>query len=71
MYKVKAIIDFYDKSENPPVKRIANKSIWEIKDKERFDTLLEKNAIIEVPKEKERITEKKTLRETSKRKFKI
>lgn len=49
-YRVKALIDFNDKDEEPTVKRIANKSIWEIKDKERVDFLVEKGAVEILPK---------------------
>nr|DAJ75863.1 MAG TPA: hypothetical protein [Caudoviricetes sp.] len=67
-YKVKALIDFNDKDEKPVVKRIANKSIWEIKDKQRVDFLLEKGAI-EILPEIEPKKEKKTSRERKKDKF--
>lgn len=48
-YRVKAIIDFNDKDENPIVKRIKNKSIWEIEDKNRVDLLVKKGAIEILP----------------------
>ena len=56
-YRVKALIDFNDKDEEPAVKRIANKSIWEIQDKKRVDFLVENGAIevlpeIEIKKER-------------------
>lgn len=43
-YKVMAKIDFNDK-DNGDIKREANKSIWEITDKERVDYLISKGAI--------------------------
>lgn len=43
-YKVMAKIDFNDK-DNGDIKREANKSIWEITDKERVDCLISKGAI--------------------------
>lgn len=43
-YKVMAKIDFNDK-DNEDIKREANKSIWEIIDKERVDYLISKGAI--------------------------
>ena len=43
-YKVMAKIDFNDK-DNGDIKREANKSIWEITDKERVDYLTSKGAI--------------------------
>lgn len=43
-YKVIAKIDFNDK-DNGDIKREANKSIWEITDKERIDYLISKGAI--------------------------
>ena len=67
-YRVKALIDFNDIFEEPTVTRIANKSIWEIKDKKRVDFLLEKGAI-EILPEAEIKKEKKTSRERKKDKF--
>lgn len=47
-YKVMAKIDFNDK-DNGDIKREANKSTWEIKDKKRVDFLLGKGAIEILP----------------------
>ena len=67
-YKVKALIDFNDKDGKPAVKRIANKSIWEIQDKKRVDFLVGKGAI-EILPEIEIKKERKTSRERKKDKF--
>ena len=61
-HKVKAIIDFNEKEDGKLIKRIANKSIWEIEDEERIKLLLEKGAI-EILPEIEIKKERKTSRE--------
>ena len=63
-HKVKAIIDFNEKEDGKLIKRIANKSIWEIEDEERIKLLLEKGAIeilpeIEIKKERKTSRERK------------
>ena len=63
-HKVKAIIDFNEKKDGKLIKRIANKSIWEIEDEERIKLLLEKGAIeilpeIEIKKERKTPRERK------------
>lgn len=67
-HKVKAIIDFNEKKDGELIKRIANKSIWEIEDEKRIKLLLEKGAI-EVLPEIEIKKERKTSRERGKDKF--
>lgn len=61
-HKVKAIIDFNEKEDGKLIRRIANKSIWEIEDEKRVKLLLEKGAI-EILPEIEIKKERKTLRE--------
>lgn len=63
-HKVKAIIDFNEKEDGKLIKRIANKSIWEIEDEKRIQLLLEKGAIeilpeIEIKKERKTSRERK------------
>lgn len=63
-HKVKAIIDFNEKEDGKLIKRIANKSIWEIEDEKRIKLLLEKGAIeilpeIEIKKERKTSRERK------------
>ena len=63
-HKVKAIIDFNEKEDGNLIKRIANKSIWEIEDEKRIKLLLEKGAIeilpeIEIKKERKTSRERK------------
>lgn len=56
-YKVMAKIDFNDK-DNGDIKREANKSIWEITDKERVDYLTS-NGAIEILEDENKIERKR------------